>query len=194
MTEATPPAVFRVHSTVELPLEAVYEHFEDATLPPEIADVELTRRSNTLFVRSIPVDEDVPQYTPTAELRASVYEKRVERTPAQFGEVGPRWEPDPDDTPATEVVEYAGFKGRDEDVLLHTELRYPMSEVLRGLALVAERGRLSAITAVDGELLPVLVIDGEERSADVQVVDVTADEPSAGVRWQDNRYIQPGGA
>jgi len=183
--------VYRVHSTIELPLEAVYDYFESADLPDEIESVTIARRNNTLFVSSVPEADDIPRYTPTAQLKATVFEKRVyeeppeeraRRPPVAFGEEA--------EEPASELVEFAGFKGKEDEVLVHTALRYPMFQVLRGLALEAEQGNLSAITANDGELEAVRIVDGEERPAGVEVVDVTEGRQTSGVNWRDNRYIK----
>ena len=67
------PTVYRVHSTIELPLEEVYDYFEAADLPEEIADIDLARRNNTLFVSSVAASDDIPRYTPTAQLKATVF-------------------------------------------------------------------------------------------------------------------------
>ena len=92
--------VYRLHSTLELPLETVHEHFEDATFPDEIADVEITRRNNTLILRAISADDSIGKYTPTAQLKASVTERRVYEDPPEHeattpGGPMPHWD-DPD--------------------------------------------------------------------------------------------------
>ncbi len=69
--------VFRLHSTLELPLEDVHEYFEDPDLPVEIADVDITRRNNTLIVSAVAAEDNISKYTPTAQLKASVTENRV---------------------------------------------------------------------------------------------------------------------
>ena len=58
--------VYRLHSTLELPLEDVYDYFEDPELPPEIEDVDITRRNNTLIISAVPGDDSISKYTPTA--------------------------------------------------------------------------------------------------------------------------------
>jgi vacuolar-type H+-ATPase subunit B/Vma2 len=65
-----------------------------------------------------------------------------------------------------------------------------MFEVLCDLARRAERGMLSAITAVDGSLQAVRIVDGEERAAVVQVTESTTEQETRGVDWRDNRYIK----
>lgn len=190
MTMNSTPTVYRVHSTIELPLEEVYDYFDDAELPDEIADIDLARRNNTLFVSSVPASDDIPRYTPTAQLKATVFEKRVYEEPPEErrGRVVPMGEEE--EEPESELVEFAGFKGRGDEVLLHTALRYPMFEVLRDLARGAERGMLSAITAVNGELEAVRIVDGEERPAAVEVTESSDGQKRQGVDWRDNRYIE----
>ena len=186
------PTVYRVHSTIELPLEEVYDYFEGAELPEEIEDIDLARRNNTLFVSSVAASDDIPRYTPTAQLKATVFEKRVyEEDPDQRGPGGPApvFGEEEEEIPS-ELVEFAGFKGKGDEVLLHTALRYPMFQVLCELAKRAERGMLSAITAVDDELEAVSIVDGEERAALVEVTDPTEGKQTQGVEWRDNRFIK----
>jgi len=79
--------VFRLHSTLELPLEDVETYFEeDPDLPPEIEDIDITRRNNTLIIKALSDDESISKYTPTAQLKASVTETRVwEEEPPRAG-------------------------------------------------------------------------------------------------------------
>lgn len=191
MTTNSTPTVYRVHSTIELPLEEVYDYFDEAELPDAIADIDLSRRNNTLFVSSSAASDDIPRYTPTAQLKATVFEKRVyEEPPEERGPGGMRGFGEDEEEPESELVEYAGFKGKGDEVLLHSTLRYPMFEVLRDVARHAERGMLSAIEAVDGELHAVRVVDGEERTAAVEVTDVTGDDEPQRVDWRNNEYIK----
>lgn len=193
MTTNSTPTVYRVHSTIELELDDVYDYFEEAELPDEIAEVEVARRNNTLFVSSVPSSDDIPRYTPTAQLKATVFEKRVYEEPPE-GAQGPggmaAFARDDEEELESELIEFAGFKGKEDEVLVHTALRYPMFEVLRDLALRADRGMLSAITAVDGDLQAIRIVDGEERPAVVQVAESTSEQETHGVDWRDNRYIK----
>lgn len=192
MTTNSTPTVYRVHSTIELELESVYDYFEDADLPDAIAEVEVERRNNTLFVSSVPASDEIPRYTPTAQLKATVFEKRVyEDPPENLGPGGmAAFARDEEEELESELIEFAGFKGKEDEVLVHTALRYPMFEVLCDLARRAERGMLSAITASDGELQAVRIVDGEERPAVVQVTESTSEQETRGVDWRDNRYIK----
>lgn len=190
MSTNSTPTVYRVHSTIELPLEEVYEFFEEADLPDEIAEIELARRNNTLFVSSVAASDDIPRYTPTAQLKATVFEKRVYEEPPEERNRMVAVGADEEEEIESELVEYAGFKGKGDEVLLHTALRYPMFEVLQDIAREAERGMLSAITAVEDELEAIRIVDGEDRPALVEVVDSTEGGQTRGVDWRDNRYIK----
>ncbi|MFB6074519.1 MAG: hypothetical protein ABEJ89_05860 [Haloarculaceae archaeon] len=195
--------VYRLHSTLELPLEDTYDFFEDADLPPEIADVEITRRNNTLIISAVAADESISKYTPTAQLKASVTENRVyeedpeedgpgTRTPPnRGGNGGPQWGTfeDEEEEPESELVEYACFKGDRETVLQNTALQYPMFEVLCEVALEAEKGTLTAIAAVEEGLQAVRIVDGEERPATINVVEEPREDQPDGVNWRDNDFI-----
>jgi hypothetical protein len=195
--------VYRLHSTLELPLEEVYDFFERPELPPEIADVDITRRNNTLIVGAEPTDDSISKYTPTAQLKASVTENRVYEEepedrpggpPAGAASTGgsPQWgtfqeEVEP---PESELVEYACFKGDRETVLQNTALQYPMFEVLCEIAVRAEKGTLTAIAASDEDLEAVRVVDGERRPASLTVTeDPSDDDAENGVNWRDNEFI-----
>jgi len=195
--------VYRLHSTLELPLEDLYDFFEDPDLPPEIADIDITRRNNTLIISAEAVDDSISKYTPTAQLKASVTENRVyeeeeeERRggpPSGAASTGgsPQWgsfqeEVEP---PESELVEYACFKGDRETVLQNTALQYPMFEVLCQVATHAEKGALTAIVAVEEDLEAVRIVNGERRPASLTVTDDPGDEDSQnGVNWRDNEFI-----
>ncbi|MEF8780394.1 MAG: hypothetical protein V5A46_06925 [Haloferacaceae archaeon] len=183
--------VFRLHSTLELPLEDVESFFEsDPDLPPEVADVDITRRNNTLILKAVSADDSISKYTPTAQLKASVSETRVyEEEPPRPG--GPQWvrEEEEEEIPS-ELVEFACFKGDRETVLQNTALQYPMFLVLREIALLAEKGTLTAITESDGKLEATRIVEGEERPASVEVVESPRNADSeGGVNWRDNKFI-----
>ncbi|WP_225333777.1 DUF7110 family protein [Halomicrobium urmianum] len=194
--------VYRLHSTLELPLEDTYDFFEDADLPPEIADVEITRRNNTLIISAVAEDESISKYTPTAQLKASVTENRVyeelpeDEEPPGFngmngGGGGPQWgQLEEEEKPDSELVEYACFKGDRETVLQNTALQYPMFQVLCDVARNAEKGTLTAIAAVDDDLEAVRIVDGEDKPAQINVVEEPReDEDEDTVNWRDNEFI-----
>jgi len=192
--------VYRLHSTLELPLEDVYDLFEDPDLPPEIEDVEITRRNNTLIISAESADDGISKYTPTAQLKASVTENRVYEEepedepggPPTGGGGSPQWGTFEDEAeePESELVEYACFKGDRETVLQNTALQYPMFLVLCEIATRAEKGTLTAIAAVNEELEAVRIVDGERRPASVTVTEDPSDEEGdGGVNWRDNRFI-----
>ncbi|WP_324758593.1 DUF7110 family protein [Haloarcula sp. GH36] len=195
--------VYRLHSTLELPLEDAYDFFEDPDLPPGVADVDITRRNNTLIVSAVADDDSMSKYTPTAQLKASVTENRVyEEDPDEMGPPGaastgssgggPQWGAleEEEEEIESELVEYACFKGDRETVLQNTALQYEMFEVLCEVAKIAEKGTLTAIAAVDEELEAVRIVDGEERPAVINVAEEPRDdEEKDGVNWRDNEFI-----
>ena len=195
--------VYRLHSTLELPLEDVYEYFENPELPPEIEDVDITRRNNTLIISAVPADDSISKYTPTAQLKASVTENRVyeEDTDEQDGAGPPTGRPsggspqwgafeEEEEEIESELVEYACFKGDRETVLQNTALQFPMFQVLCEVALHAEKGALTAIAAIDEELEAFRIVDGERQAASITVTeDPTEDEGEDAVNWRDNKFI-----
>jgi hypothetical protein len=183
--------VYKLHSTLELPLETVIEYFDsDPTLPGEIEDIEITRRNNTLVIKSIAKEGTVSKYTPTAQLKASVTETRVYEEEPEAGPGAPPAWGEEEEIPS-ELVEFAAFKGDRETVLQNTALQFPMFEVLCEVATLAEKGTLTAIAERDGELEAVKIVDGEERPATVEVVEGPGPEESKpnGVNWRDNKFI-----
>jgi hypothetical protein len=139
-------------------------------------------------------DESISKYTPTAQLKASITENRVyeEEPPDRRAASGPAWGSDEEEEPPeSELVEFAAFKGDRETVLQNSKLQYSMFRVLRKIALEAEKGTLTAITAMDGELHATFITEGEERPASIEVTEGPrengADE--SGVDWRDNKFI-----
>ena len=189
--------VYRLHSTLELPLEDLYEYFEAPDLPAGIADIEITRRNNTLIISAVPDDDSISKYTPTAQLKASVSENRVyeedpdERGPPHGGP-GPQWGTldDEEEEIESELVEYACFKGDRETVLQNTALQYAMFQVLCEIAERAEKGTLTAIAVTDEDIEATRIVDGERRPASVTVAeDPTGEGGNGGVDWRDNEFI-----
>jgi hypothetical protein len=196
--------VYRLHSTLELPLEDVYDFFDDPDLPDNIEDVDITRRNNTLIISAVSADESISKYTPTAQLKASVTENRVyeeieeeeedDSSPVHTTDTagGPQWGAleEEEEEPPSELVEYACFKGDRETVLQNSTLQYEMFLVLCDIAREAEKGTLTAITCPDDDLEAVRIVDSEDRPASINVVeDPREDEDSEGVNWRDNEFI-----
>lgn len=163
--------VYRVHSTVEVPYEELERYLNAPDLPSEIESLDLTHRGNQVFIESIAADDTLGKYTPTATLRATVTDARV----YEYNGVRSRTEPStPDDeTPPSTIETFANFKGRVGTVIKNSALRAPMFEVLRDIAHLADRGRLTAIVDQDGSLTAISIRDGEEVPA---IVDVVASE------------------
>lgn len=183
--------VYRLHSTLELPLEDLHDHLDEATYPDGIADVELTRRNNTLILKADAEDESVSKYTPSAQLKASVTENRVYEEDPEERRNAFRWEDEEEEEIESELVEYAAFKGDRETVLQNSLLQYEMFLVLCDIAEKSEKGTLTAISDRGGELEATRIVDGEVRPADVEVVEGPRDTTSSsgGVNWRDNKFI-----
>jgi hypothetical protein len=183
--------VFRLHSTLELPLEDLHDYLEDPDLPSEIDDINLTRRNNTLIIQAEATDESLSKYTPTAQLKASVSETRVyEEEPPRAGGGNPSWTDEEEEEIPSELVEFACFKGDRETVLQNSAVRYSMFLVLKELALLSEKGTLTAITEHDDELEATRIVEGEARSATVEVVEnPQKGAGGTGVDWRDNEFI-----
>jgi hypothetical protein len=189
--------VYRLHSTLELPLEDVYDYFDDPELPAEIESIDITRRNNTLIISAVPADDSISKYTPTAQLKASVTENRVyeEDPDAEPGGPnrggGPQWgELEEEEEIESELVEYACFKGDRETVLQNTALQYEMFEVLCEVARRSEKGALTAVAATAEDIKAVRIVDGEEVPASVTVSEEPSDEQGeGGVDWRSNEFI-----
>ena len=183
--------VYRLHSTLELPLEELHEFLETATYPEKVTDVELTRRNNTLILKAVSDDDSVSKYTPTAQLKASVTENRVYEEDPDERRNSFRWDEEEEDEIESELVEFAAFKGDRETVLQNSLLQYEMFQVLCAIAQETEKGTLTAISETDGELEATRIVDGEPRPADVEVVEGPGERKaaSAGVNWRDNKFI-----
>ncbi|PSQ43266.1 hypothetical protein BRD17_06700 [Halobacteriales archaeon SW_7_68_16] len=195
MSGDTYSRVHRLHSTLELPLEDVYEYLDDPDLPDGVEGIDVTRRNNTLIISAVAAEGAVDKYTPTAQLKASVVENRVPVDGEEPQEdptgrpSGPQWMQEEEEI-ETELVEYAAFKGDRETVLQNTALQHDMYRVLRSIAGLAEKGNLTVIATADGELEATRVVDGEERPATVEVVEGTPEgEGDSGVDWRDNEFI-----
>ena len=183
--------VYRLHSTLELPLEDLEEFLEEATYPQGVETVELTRRNNTLILRAVTEDDEVSKYTPAAQLKASVTENRVYEEDPDERRQALRWSEEEEEEIESELVEYAAFKGDFETVLQNSLLQYEMFLVLVEIAERSEKGTLTAIAENRGSLEAVRVVDGERRPADVEVVEGPGDSAAAktGVNWRDNKFI-----
>ena len=184
--------VYKLHSTLELPLETVIDYFEDdPELPGDIEDIDIVRRNNTLIIKAVASEDTVSKYTPTAQLKASVTEVRVyEEEPKAKAGAPPAWGEEEEEIPS-ELVEFAAFKGDRETVLQNTALQYPMFEVLCTLAKMADKGTLTAIVGVEDDLEATKIVDGEERPASIEIVEGpgTQESGSTGVDWRDNKFI-----
>ncbi|MFW6385020.1 MAG: DUF7110 family protein [Halodesulfurarchaeum sp.] len=186
--------VYRLSASFELPLEDLHAFLEDPPLPEEVAGLEVNRRNNILLIKGVAADTSLSKYTPTAQLKANIKEKRVyEEEPPRGGR--PRWTAEGEEVeePKSELVTMASFSGDREAVLQNTAIQYPMFTVLRSIALLDTDGTLTAITAEDDELVATKIVDGEERAATIEVVEKAiegaGDSSDSGVNWRGNPYI-----
>lgn len=189
-------SVYRLHSTLEIPLETVHEYFDDdPELPERVENVEITRRNNTLILKAVSTDESISKYTPTAQLKASVTETRIydddEEGLTRKPQNGPQWQQEEEEEIESELVEFAAFKGDRETVLQNSALQYEMFLVLCDLATHADKGTLTAISVNDGVLEATRIVDGENRPASIEVVEGPSQESQqkSGVNWRDNEFI-----
>ncbi len=183
--------VYRLHSTLELPLEDLRDHIEETSYPDGVTDVEITRRNNTLILKAVAEDQSVSKYTPSAQLKASVTENRVYEEDPDERRGSFSWADEEEEEIESELVEFAAFKGDRETVLQNSLLQYEMFLVLCDIAEQAEKGTLTAISVHDGELEATRIVDGEPRPADVEVVEGPRDRDGSqgGVNWRDNEFI-----
>ncbi|QSW99244.1 DUF7110 family protein [Haloterrigena alkaliphila] len=183
--------VYRLHSTLELPLEDLRDHIEEAEYPDGITDVEITRRNNTLILKAVAEDQSVSKYTPTAQLKASVTENRVYEEDPDERRNAFSWDEEDEEEIESELVEFAAFKGDRETVLQNSLLQYQMFLVLCGIAEAAEKGTLTAISERDGDLEATRIVEGEPRPANIEVVEGPRDHNNGqgGVNWRDNKFI-----
>ncbi|MFC7071891.1 hypothetical protein ACFQJ7_10625 [Halovenus rubra] len=193
--------VYRLHSTLELPLEELHEYLEDPDLPERVADIDFTRRNNTLIISAVPSDDSISKYTPTAQLKASVTENRVyeedpEETPPgkppRTSGGGPQWGSldDEEEEIESELVEYACFKGDRETVLQNTALQYQMFEVLCEIARRSEKGALTAVATTEEDIQAIRIVDGEDVPASINVTEDPGEgEEDSAVDWRSNDFI-----
>lgn len=188
--------VYRLDSGFELRLDEVYDYFDGYELPQGIDDVTLERRGNKLIVAAVGTEEATPKYTPAAQLKADVTERRLyetedgwsRETPEQNQRGAPQDLSQEEET-ETKLVEFACFKGDRETVLQNTDLQHEMFEVLCDLALHADEGELTAVVAVGDELRATRIVDGERRKACVEVIDEQEGCPDNTSNWRDNSLI-----
>jgi hypothetical protein len=191
--------VYRLHSTLELPLEELHDYLDDPDLPERVGDIEFTRRNNTLIIRAEPADDSISKYTPTAQLKASVTENRVYEEdpetppgePPRTSGGGPQWGGlDEEEEIESELVEYACFKGDRETVLQNTALQYQMFEVLCDIARLAEKGAMTAVATRGDDIEAIRIVDGEEVPASITVTEDPGDgDEENGVDWRSNEFI-----
>jgi hypothetical protein len=186
--------VYRLDSGFELRLDEVHSYFDGYETPEGVEDVTLERRGNKLIVAAEGTEDSTPKYTPTAQLKADVTERRMYETEDGWSRETPEQNPrgatqELQEDPETKLVEFACFKGDRETVLQNTDLQYEMFEVLCDLALHAGQGELTAVVAIDGKLSAARIVDGERRKACIEIVDESEGCPDNTSNWRDNSLI-----
>ncbi|MGB9987279.1 DUF7110 family protein [Salarchaeum japonicum] len=185
--------VYQLSANFDLPLEDLEDYLDNPDLPAEVEDLEIDRRNRMLFIKAVAADDSLSKYTPTAQLKAKVEEKRIYDQDEEERQWARR--NDEEDEITSELVEYASFSGDLETVLQNTAVRYPMFVLLRNIALLDVEGTLTAITAdeEEEELQATRVVDGEARRAAVEVVEQSQangnGNGNGGVDWRGNEYI-----
>lgn len=184
-----PAQVHHLDSSFELPLEKLMTYLDtDPEYPGGITTLTPERRNSTLLLKSESEDESIGNYTPTCQLRATVTEKRI----FEDGNGRGGWSA-PDEDRESELIDYACFNGKQEDVLQNTALQHPMFEVLCTLAEQATCGTLKAIVLNDDSLDTVYIEDGEPVESQIDIVrsgDHCDDDDENGVDWAQNDYIE----
>jgi len=177
--------VYQLSANFRLPLEDLRDYLEHPDLDSAVEDIEIDRRNNVLLVTAVAADESLSKYTPTAQLKAKIEEKRVYEDETQ------RWNRGEEEEVESELVTYASFSGGREAVLQNTALRYPMFRLLCEIAALDVEGTLTAITADGDKLEATRYVDGKERPASVEVVEQSSsgETASVGVDWSGNQYI-----
>lgn len=179
--------VHYLECTLEVPLDTITEYLETNTdYPDPINDVIADRRNSTLLLKSESADESIGNYTPTCQIRATVNEKRIYEK-----ERSSSWNP-PDEDRESELVEFACFKGKLDDILQNTALQYQMFDVLCDLAEEAACGDLRAVVREDDTLRTVMYEDGTPRDSKFQIVSCGdhCDDNEDTVNWAENDYIE----
>lgn len=179
--------VFNLHSTVEVPADDLDEIITNIDIPDGIESLEKTVRENVVVIESEPESDEISTYTPTANIKATLEEKteRPEEEPGFWQQS------EEDDETEVEKVTYAGFKGYGESVLYNKALQYEMFKVLCQIATTEEAsGTVTALVVKDDELEPIKIVDGEQRPAEVEIVDTS--KPGNGsdsADWESNKFL-----
>lgn len=171
--------VYQVYSRFQIPVTDLEETINNRIdFPDEIEAVQIEHINGQLQLQSVPVDDDVGRYTPTAVLKAGLTEKRVVveddgtvthlsvsnyQKDSGWGRMA-----DQEEELDTTVIEYADFYGYEDEVLINDVLRAEMFDVLCDLSSIATRGHVEGIVLEDDTLEPVWYrAGGEEVDAEI---------------------------
>ena len=180
------PTVFNTYSLLKTPVDDLKEFINtDLTLPDGIKDVTVEKVNGRLHIESVPEDNTVGRYTPTAKLKGSIKTKRVvvdsdgnvtHKSPSTYKRDSGWSRMAADEELETVEKTYIRFEGWEDDVLVHKKLRYEMFNVLCQFATPSISGRVDGIVAEDDELNAVRIqAGGEEVDVELQVTERTED-------------------
>ncbi len=192
--------VFKTYSRLKAPLRDVEDTVESGiTLPNGIADLDIKRVNGKLHIQSVPTDESIGQYTPTALIKGGLSDELVvveddgtvtHQSVGQYQQSS-NWGQmqNEEDELDTTTLTYVDLYGRGDEVLVHDLLRAEMFDVLCQLATVSISGHVKGlILNDDGDLTPVWYdAGGEEIDAEVSIEEVNSraaeQEASSGMNW-----------
>lgn len=182
-----PHQIHHLHASFEVSLTKLESYFENnPTLPDGVESVEYTRKNSTITITSETSDKAISRYVPTCAIKGTVSERRVypeDSTPRdRYDEENPG-----------ELIEFACFKGDLDSILVNTELRAEMFELLCTLAEQARCGDLKAAYTTNDTLETVIYQDGTQIDSTFDVIPTkqpdSSDPDAPGVAWTQNKYI-----
>jgi hypothetical protein len=172
--------VYRINSTVGLPMERFETYLDDPALPRGLDGIEAVRQDGRLSVRSTGGERDAVRLEGTI-VDGSAGEEDDDPTP--------RWDGGSTGSGPTSA-ERVAFRGDRGTLFRGDGDPSPMFRVLCDIAGLADRGELTAITRTGGTLEAIRIVDGESEPATVEIVEdeETPDEAET-VDWQSNQFI-----
>ena len=188
--------VFNVYSRLECPKNKLLEFIDDElTLPDGIKEIRHKKVDGKLKIESIATEEVSSRYTPTATIKCGVETKRVvvedgEITHQTVGnyEKNAGWNDmvEPDEEYNTVEKEYCNLYGYDDEVLIHSQLRREMFDVLCQLATPSIKGFVKGITLENDELQPIIIDaggDSPQAKINIDRTDENATDEESDVNW-----------
>jgi len=173
--------LFRPYARLKVPADDLYKflrttiYTDEVDLPDGISDLTHNKVNNTVHINSVPSDDSIGDYTPTATIKGHIEESTIavketgEITHTAPGEyrLG-NSELDRDDELNTTTIKYIKFYGRGDQIIVHELLRNEMFHILCELTKIGVKGYVQAVCTRDGKLFPVRYDNGYEQR-DVQI-------------------------